>query len=494
MSKIAFLTLPLPSGKEQRGSQISEIAENYGLFPSLGLLRLASLAFKEGFEVEFLDANAERLSSEEIIARLQAAQVQFICLTLQTQVFPHTVSLLKEIKANMECKILGGGPHVELYPKETMESPEIDFALSGPADVEFPLFLRSLKGQIPLEKVPGLIFRQGGVIICNPPSSMKSIPGDMPWPARSLLNQGLYHSIITRYKPYTIIVSAPGCPYKCNFCEQGRTALAAIPAKQVVAEMVSLAQAQGIKEVEFFDPIFTLKRDRVMEICHGLIQNGVKLKWSARTRVDLLDKELLDLMAAAGCIRLYMGIESGSDKILASHHKDLTVADSIHGVQMVKQAGIEVFGFFIIGAPEDTEETIRETIQLAKGLNLDYAQFSKLIASPKTPLYEESFGSEDKWGTLKSPFESAPTVNGLFSAQELEKWVRKAYLTFYFRPSYIWKGLRRVRTVGELGRAANVAVLLLWTFARSFFSKNFLTRQKSSDRVREGRAEGTLWE
>lgn len=471
-SKIAFITLPLPSGENQRGVNINEIAETYGVFPQLGLLRLASVALKEGHEVLFIDSIAEGLTPEEIVSRLRTAQADLLCLTLQTQIFPDTISMLRRINGALGCKVLGGGPHVNLYPRETMGAPEIDFALRGPAEVELPLFLRAFNGEIALEEVPGLMYRQAGRVVCNPPSASGLSPGEAPWPARSLLHHSLYYSLISQHRPYTSLISSFGCPYKCTFCEQGQTPSAAIPATQVVAEIDFLVRKHRVKEIEFFDPVFTLERNRVKDICQGLMNKGIKVKWSARIRVDQLDEELLSLMAAAGCTRLYVGIESASESILAYYNKEFSLKDAIRAVRLIQQAGIKVFGFFIFGAPEETEDTIQQTIQLSKELDLDYVQFNKLIAAPHTPLYEEFFGSAtDYWGLLRPPSGEAPMVSKQFSEQELERWIRRAYLAFYFRPTYILKAIRRTQSPAEIRRAAKVALSLLGTYVRSLLPK-----------------------
>ena len=187
--------------------------------------------------------------------------------------------------------------------------------------------------------------------------------------------------------------------------------------------------------------------------------------------MDQVDEELLGLMRAAGCIRLYVGLESASDAILSYYKKGFTVEDAKRGVGLIRQAGIRVFGFFIIGAPEETEETIKKTIRLSKELDLDYAQFDKLVAAPHTPLYEEfSDSAEDYWGLLQPSSNKAPTVSRNFSDEELETGIRKAYLAFYFRPRYIWKALRRIQSPEEIRRAAKVAIRLGWTSLSSDFA------------------------
>ena len=145
-------------------------------------------------------------------------------------------------------------------------------------------------------------------------------------------------------------------------------------------------------------------------------------------------------------------------------------------MRLAKEAGIAVFGFFIFGAPEECEDTIRESIHLAKELDLDWAQFSKLVAAPHTPLHEQFFGSAvDYWGLLQPSSGKIPTVSKHFSEQELEKWIRKAYLAFYFRPSYIRKALRRTQSLKEIRRAGKVAFSLLRTYARSLLDSGLRT-------------------
>lgn len=457
---IVFLVLPLPPWEEQRGTGIAEIAENYGIFPPLGILTLASIARKHGHDALFLDANAHHLSVNAISTWLRDANPDVVCLTLQTQILPATLKVLRQLRKGLDFLVLGGGPHVELYREKTLGASEIDYAIFGHIERAFPLFLDAVAGDVPFEEVPGLIYRGEGLIHSNPGLSPSVGTQAPPWPARWLLDPSRYHSLISQYHPYATMMSTSGCPYACTFCEQGRTRPESVSAKRVVAELHTLVSVHSVREVEFFDPVFTLDRERVMDICQGIINHGLQVKWSARTRVDLVDEELLSFMVRAGCIRLYVGIESADEDILAFYRKEFTVADARRGVRMIKDAGILVFGFFIFGAPLETESSIRASIELAKSLDLDYVQFNVLVAGPHTPLFAEYF-SADYWGALTSGDTDIPTPCERFSRPELERWARKAYFSFYFRPGYIWRFLRRTRGLQEIRNTVGVAFHLL---------------------------------
>lgn len=144
----------------------------------------------------------------------------------------------------------------------------------------------------------------------------------------------------------------------------------------------------NIRNIEFLDDTFTLNQKRAEKICDGIIEQGWDISWGASSRVDTLSKKLVEKMKKAGCWIIFLGIESGSQEILNAIGKGITIEQVKRAVKIVKDAGIEVLGSFIIGFPQDTIETIKKTIKFAKSLNLDYAQFSILTPYPGTPIYD----------------------------------------------------------------------------------------------------------
>jgi len=201
----------------------------------------------------------------------------------------------------------------------------------------------------------------------------------------------------------------------------------------------------GVKEISFYDDVFTLNRRRVMEICDGF---GKDVIWSCESRINLVDREMLQAMKKAGCYSIAYGLESGSNEILGILDKQASVEQAKEAVSISKSVGLDVVGYFMIGSPGETSETIRATIDMAKSMRLDYAQFTITTPFPGTKLYEMLGETDIPWsafsyggiGKAQSPmFTSAELSSGA-----IQGWVRRAYKEFYLRPSYIWRRLLNI--------------------------------------------------
>jgi radical SAM superfamily enzyme YgiQ (UPF0313 family) len=235
------------------------------------------------------------------------------------------------------------------------------------------------------------------------------------------------------------------------------------PVDDVLGEMEHCIDDLGIHEFDLFDPLLLHQRDRVMDLCGEISRRRLDMEWACRSRIDLVDAELLRALADAGCRRIYYGIESGDPAILHRIHKHIDVGSVERALRLTSDAGIQPLGFFQIGHPGETLESARRTIRFALDLPLDYAQFMRTIAKPGSELEQtliEATGT-DPWreyvrGTrgdqrLPTPWHDlAPdTVDGL---------VREAYLRFYTRPRIALGTLSRARSAWEIRRYLKVAV------------------------------------
>lgn len=257
------------------------------------------------------------------------------------------------------------------------------------------------------------------------------------WPERESMPMYRYHSIIAAY-PFTTMISSRGCPFQCSFCfkqDVDKKSIFRSP-EDVVGEMIYLKERWRIREIMFYDDIFTMKRSRVFEICDLIRRKGLKIRWEAPTRVDLVDPEMLKAMAAAGCVRLRFGIESGDSDILELMKKESDLGVIEDAVRSTKQAGISTFGYFIVGYLGETREQYRRTVDLAKRMPLDYATFYSATPLPGTRLHTEAVKS----GIIPSDYwlryvQGATTDRVGFLVPDAEQRARGAYRSFYFRPA-----------------------------------------------------------
>jgi len=283
-----------------------------------------------------------------------------------------------------------------------------------------------------------------------------------PVPARHLVDNSAYWSFISRYRNFTPLLTSRGCPFRCAFCEQGSKRFRPRSPGLVADEIEACVRDHGVREIDVFDSAFTIRKDRVLAICDELVRRRLDVVWAARSRVDCVDAEMLAAMRRAGCARLYYGIESGDPEILRRLRKDADLDRVRTVVAQTRRAGIHAFGFFMVGSPGEDAGTVQRTVRLALDLDLDYAQFSKVVPMPGTELYEALLAEtgRDWWRErlLGGPEVEIPRPGCRLTEAEVEEAVRRAYLRFYFRPSYVARALRRVRSWPELRRSVATAL------------------------------------
>jgi anaerobic magnesium-protoporphyrin IX monomethyl ester cyclase len=259
--------------------------------------------------------------------------------------------------------------------------------------------------------------------------------------------------------PFAAMVTSRGCPYRCAYCSKpvfGSRFRARSP-EHVVEEIVYLQDRFGVKEIAFYDDTFTLDKKRIHALAEGIIARKLKIAWTCETRVNLVDRELLTHMKRAGCYALAYGIESASPDIIDVLCKDTTIEQVEKAVKGSREAGLQVIGYFMLGSPGETPDTIRQTIEFAKKLKVDFAQFSITTPFPGTGLYDvymQGRKEEISWESFVYAGTDNPTTpvfeSDLLSREDLTYWTRRAYRDFYLRPSYLWQRLRKCTSVNEI--------------------------------------------
>jgi radical SAM superfamily enzyme YgiQ (UPF0313 family) len=271
----------------------------------------------------------------------------------------------------------------------------------------------------------------------------------LPFPAYDLLPMHRYNSIIGLY-PVSTMISTRGCPYQCRYCfkQPSDRKFRFRSPRNVVDEMEYLVKKYKVKEIMFYDDVMTLNRSNVVGICEEILLRNLKVKWEAPTRIEHIDKELLNLMYKAGCIRLRYGVESGDEKILELMNKKINLKQAKEVFKLTKDTGIEAFAYFMIGYADETETTIRKTIKFALELNPDLVMFTVVTPLPQTPLYDFA----RKTGLITSDYWREFTLSNIRNQRipyffpGAERWVKRAYLKFYLRPAYVLKKLSKIHS------------------------------------------------
>lgn len=298
-----------------------------------------------------------------------------------------------------------------------------------------------------LNAVPGLAWRRGGEIVINPDRPLIRHLDDLPLPRHDLLPLSRYKAPLVG-GPYAFVVTSRGCPAGCRFCikhvSYGSSVRFRSP-ENVLAEL-SLLLDLGIRDIHMYADLFTVNRDHVVGICQGILERGWKIRWTCNSRVDFVDEELLRLMARSGCWLISWGIESGSAEVLRRAHKGYEAAQPLQALTWARQAGIKNWGYFIIGLPGETEETIQETIRLALRLPLDLALFHIAAPHPGTPFFYEVVGNGwfrpgTRWEEVDMDRSTVLQYPGL-PAERLEQWARAAFRRWALRPGPLWTGVK----------------------------------------------------
>ncbi|MCX7716118.1 MAG: radical SAM protein [Endomicrobia bacterium] len=473
--KIAIIFPPFRHRKFSENLKV--VDEEFTLSPPIILAYVAAIAEQAGHDVILIDAHALKLTKEQVLLRITNFRADLLAFRVETYNFPETLRWIQYLKVSTGKPVLVGGINMDLYPLETMSHKEIDFGLAGEVIHTLPEFLKCLENNKSFSHIPGLYWRDDntGEVKFNP-AVKNTVDFDLyPYPARNLLPNEVYHSFVSQHKNFTIMLTQTGCPYRCKFC-----AIAAIkhyrkPAyrkrswEKVVKEIEQCYYDYGIREIDIFDATFFIDKDRDIKICQEIRKRGIKIEWTCRSRVDIVDEDILKEAALAGCRMIFWGIESGSQNVLDAVNKDIKLEQTFRAIKLARKYGIRNLGFLMIGNPKDTVATIKQTIKFAKKLDLDYVQICRTIAKPSTELHKEliELTGRDYWreytiGTVED--ERIPVPWSSLTQKKVEELLKFAYYSFYFRPLFVLKTIMKTKSVEELLRYVKVGIRMLFHY------------------------------
>jgi len=449
-----------PAEQTLIGNNPRFLDEERGYNPPLGLLYLAAmLEERSNHQVTIIDAQAEELSYEALAEHIEGESPDLVGITTMTFTLldvVRTVGLVRD--AAPGARIVLGGPHVHLYPRESAALPGVDFAIVGEGEFAIVELCDRLDEPDRWGEVPGLTYHRDGEIVQNERPALIDDLDALPFPARDLTPFQRYSSVLARRRPVTTMFTSRGCPYRCTFCDRPHLGkkFRARSARSVVDEMAECVE-MGIHEFLIYDDTFTVRRQRVLDICAEIQRRGLDVGWDIRARVDNVDEEMLQALRAAGCERIHYGVEAGSDPFMGVLRKGITVEQCRGAFRLTKQAGIATLAYFMIGIPGETEADIRQSMRLARELDPDVVHITILTPFPGTELYRRALAEgvyeADHW--LEFARDPQPGFQPLYWTKELgreqlEALLVRAYKSFYTRPRYIAKQLLKIRSWREL--------------------------------------------
>ena len=395
----------------------------------IGLISLASFLQINGYETEVLDTIGEDLknyepfngvyrvglSNHKVIKCIEASKPDVVGISCAfTPRFPNVVQISRLVKQfNPNIPVIVGGMHATVCADKVLQEPSIDFVVMGEAEFPVMNLLEKLKtNTLKGEELKGISFRTPEGIFINKERVLLDNLDVLPIPAYDLIpmekyfRSGVRRDALTEEVRQTSVITSRGCPFQCTFCSSqsmwGNVCRQRSP-MHILAEIEMLLNSYGVKEIAFEDDNLSLNKDRIHQLCREIIHRNLKFKWTTPNGIHIanLDKSLLRLMKSSGCRRLNFGIESGDEHILNDVMNKKISLDKVREVVKIAQdEGIVTLGYFVIGMPGETKESLQRTIEFAKSLALHEIGVFVATPFPQTQLEREC---RDK-GYLKKDF------------------------------------------------------------------------------------------
>lgn len=448
------------------------IKHSVPLYPPISLAYLAAPLLASGHDVKILDLEPypARDMASTITEVFGSYHPDFVGITFVTPSFyeaARAAAVVKGLAKNIP--IIIGGVHPTSLPRETlMEGKDFDIAVIGEGDYIF----RDIVNGVDLSSLKGVAFKRDGEIIINERGPFIEDLDALPFPAWHLVDLREYcqKSPFNKRIPLGGFITSRGCVGRCTYCTRSVFGgkFRSHSSRRVVDEIEYMVKV-GFREIHILDDCFSADMARAKDILRRLIRNGntTPLAFDTGLRVNLVDEEFFGLAKKAGVYQILYGIESGNQRVLNNIKKGASKEQAVRAVVLASKAGLEVIGMFMVGLTGETEESLRDTIDFAKSLDLDFVKFGAMIPLPGT----ESYDNLAKDGYIKSrnwvDFNYNTNPKNLYdhptlSWETIMKYRRKGYHEFYFRPSFIAKRVWRDIKKGRLLNTIKIAMRTKW--------------------------------
>jgi len=436
------------------------------VWPQVSLAQLAALLLPT-YSLKIIDCNARRIRWPEFTRLLDECRPKYYITQVTGPTLENDMhgTFLAQARG---ARTIAFGTHVTPIPRETLRPfASLDYILLGEPELTLRDLLDHLEGRVDcrddrlrklfalhdpdyapsftadgapaLGGIKGLVWRRGAEIVVNVSRPFIQDLDDLPIPLHDLLPLQEYRMPLMK-GPFTFIVTSRGCPAGCTFCIKHVNYQFGVRLRspERIMEEVWQLKRLGISNIHMYADLFTVSREQVAKLCRLIIDSKVDIRWTCNSRVDYVDEEMLQLMGKAGCWFISWGIESGNEQILRNVRKGIDPAKVERALRWAKKAGIRNWGYFIIGLPGETEESIRHTIDFAKRLPLDIALFHVAAPHPGTPFFFEVvrngwFRQGTRWEQVDMDRETVLDYPGL-SAERLLYWQKRAFREWAFRP------------------------------------------------------------
>ena len=443
----------------------SHVSKGTYYWQPLDLLMVSARLHADGYELAVVDAIAERLAPEEAQHRIEAFAPDAIVFLTGSDSCADDLAFVAEAKRRGVKTAVGIGDVLREKGETLMvRHPALDACLTDFVTHGLSSFLEGR-----LDEAENMTVRDG-TSIRKIPAGNKPRFFTIPVPPYSLFPLDRYRMPYNRYHPYATIITSTWCPFGCSYCPFARTPYRLREPNDALANLEAI-RGMGIRQVHIADWTFAVDRRQATEIVKGMIAANFGFTWSCLSRVDLMTRELMELMKRAGCDLIEFGVESGNQGILDRYDKGTTIEEIRRTFGWARELGLDTLATFVLGLPGDTKVTMQQTLDLALEIEPTFCSFN--AASPRmgTELRHEMIEAgiiEDRDEAILDSSRSLPVFStDQLAAEEVERFRRRAIRSFYLRPSYLARRLRRVGSFVELQNHLGNGLSLAWQSLRS---------------------------
>ena len=418
------------------------------------------------YPVKLLDAIVQGLSTEDCLKAILNMEIDTIIFLTGSVSWDTDRKFISKLREEKPLTLIGIG---DIFLENGVEKLEkYNFIDAVLLDFSTDDILRYLDGDY--EKLQNMIFRKDGKIISAPCIRQRKVEFELPMPRHEMFRGYNYrHPFVQKY-PFASILTDFGCLYRCSFCVMGVLGFKYRSVESVMEE-IRYVYSLGIREIFFVDQSFGAIKSRNQEMCELIIKNNLRLSWFCFSRVDLVDEDFLKLMKRAGCHTIIFGVETASEEMLNKYNKCYTKEQVKEAFRLCRKLDIKTAATFIFGLPEETKQTFHQTIEFAMEIGCDYASFNMAVPRMGTELrtmvleaglIDSNFDCFDQSGSEIA----MPTIH--LSRDEVCNLKKKGIRKFYFRPSYIWCRIRKIKSFFQFKNQ----LLEGWAlFRRNFFKR-----------------------
>lgn len=460
------MNILLVSGSVSGEKRYGKLKSVGSYMPPYGLLSIAGVLEKDGHTVQILDREIHPYTDEEIGRKVKAMRPDLIGISVYTIGLKESIKTGTFLKQHFDIPIVAGGPHTFVDLDEFSRNECFDYFVIGEGEITMSELVRTLETRGELQTIHGLAARVDGRLINNPPRERLRDLDTLPFPAFHLLEDiRAYHPSPLGYRkrPFFPLVTSRGCPFHCYFCSAiwGHRWVAH-SADYVIDLIEYLIGRFGAKEIWFAEDTFVIDKQRVMDICKGILNRNLKISWTCMANVHTLDREMVSLMKKAGCWQMQLGLEAGNDEVLEFVGKKTTVRMIREKVNLIHEVGIQPRGYFILDHLIETKETMQQTIDLAMSLPLYSADFHllQLPFGSRAREIAHHYGKVDYNPDLLTGYSSRGLgfIPKGMTERFLFKTQRMAHLKFFLRPQQLLRMIASIRTLEDVRRYLRISL------------------------------------